>query len=554
MRALSLTFVSLLASSTAFAQLPPASFPADGEFTPFRCDGDPSTDPVGDVLVDYTDIVGDTDDAATYYALDASHLYLRMRLADTPGGSGADAPFVAFHWMWGLDVDGDGELEALIVLDGDGGPGADEITIIDQDPDDGMTADVSLDPVGPPLSSFATVRGAGTNFGMRNADTFLTVAVPLETLADFGVAGSFRAYAGTSSIPTSIDTDWACADGEPASLMAIPVEPVAGSCGNGTIDAGEMCDDGDSAGGDGCSATCEIEPGFTCVGEPSSCGRMNDFDGDGVPDAMDADADGDGIADADEGSDDLDGDGAGNDRDRDSDGDGVLDEVEGHDADMDGVADAIASGTDADGDGIDDAFDSDDGGMDAARQDSDDDGAPDFLDADDDDDGTSTRIECPAPSAGCVDSDSDGTPDYLDADSVPGGDTDGDGLPDSVECPDMPDFADCPDTDGDGTPDFMDPDDDGDGIATIDERAVGGVDDDIDGDGLPNWLDPDANDDGIPDGDQLADSDGDGVPDYLEPRPLVPGVAGGACAATGGPGSTPWLLLLSALVLWRRRR
>jgi len=30
-------------------------------------------------------------------------------------------------------------------------------------------------------------------------------------------------------------------------------------CGNGTLDAGEQCDDGNTADGDGCSATCQLE-------------------------------------------------------------------------------------------------------------------------------------------------------------------------------------------------------------------------------------------------------------------------------------------------------
>jgi TonB family protein len=40
-----------------------------------------------------------------------------------------------------------------------------------------------------------------------------------------------------------------CGDGPPA-------EPV---CGNGSLEAGEQCDDGNTTGGDGCSASCRIE-------------------------------------------------------------------------------------------------------------------------------------------------------------------------------------------------------------------------------------------------------------------------------------------------------
>jgi fibro-slime domain-containing protein len=35
-------------------------------------------------------------------------------------------------------------------------------------------------------------------------------------------------------------------------------------CGNGTLDAGEMCDDGNLTNGDGCGATCIIEEGWAC--------------------------------------------------------------------------------------------------------------------------------------------------------------------------------------------------------------------------------------------------------------------------------------------------
>ncbi len=44
------------------------------------------------------------------------------------------------------------------------------------------------------------------------------------------------------------------------------------TCGDGLLDAGEACDDGNEASGDGCLPGCDVEPGFACSGEPSSCG------------------------------------------------------------------------------------------------------------------------------------------------------------------------------------------------------------------------------------------------------------------------------------------
>ncbi|MGA2448664.1 MAG: DUF4215 domain-containing protein [Polyangiaceae bacterium] len=45
----------------------------------------------------------------------------------------------------------------------------------------------------------------------------------------------------------------------------------AGYCGDGIIEAGEQCDDGNSVPGDGCSGTCQIEPGYTCPMQGKPC-------------------------------------------------------------------------------------------------------------------------------------------------------------------------------------------------------------------------------------------------------------------------------------------
>jgi len=49
---------------------------------------------------------------------------------------------------------------------------------------------------------------------------------------------------------------------------------LASSCGNGEIDVGEACDDGNLINGDGCSTTCTIESTFECSGEPSDCNKI----------------------------------------------------------------------------------------------------------------------------------------------------------------------------------------------------------------------------------------------------------------------------------------
>ncbi len=45
-------------------------------------------------------------------------------------------------------------------------------------------------------------------------------------------------------------------------------------CGNGIVELPEQCDDHNTADGDGCSATCTIESGWTCSGSPSGCSQQ----------------------------------------------------------------------------------------------------------------------------------------------------------------------------------------------------------------------------------------------------------------------------------------
>ena len=54
-------------------------------------------------------------------------------------------------------------------------------------------------------------------------------------------------------------------------------------CGNGRVEAGEACDDGNTADGDGCSASCSIEPrcGNGRVEPPEQCDDGNTTSGDG---------------------------------------------------------------------------------------------------------------------------------------------------------------------------------------------------------------------------------------------------------------------------------
>lgn len=43
------------------------------------------------------------------------------------------------------------------------------------------------------------------------------------------------------------------------------------ACGDGTLGAGEVCDDANTVSNDGCSSTCTLEQGWACSGQPSAC-------------------------------------------------------------------------------------------------------------------------------------------------------------------------------------------------------------------------------------------------------------------------------------------
>ncbi len=95
-----------------------------------------------------------------------------------------------------------------------------------------------------------------------------TATVTLSVRVDAVPAG------GLSLAPRVVYENQACSGvAVPEIFDPSPVSPVIFTeCGNGRIEAGEVCDDGDATGLDGCSATCQQESGWACGPNPGGNG------------------------------------------------------------------------------------------------------------------------------------------------------------------------------------------------------------------------------------------------------------------------------------------
>lgn len=85
-------------------------------------------------------------------------------------------------------------------------------------------------------------------------------------------------------------TNMDCNDGNPCTLDtcnagscayapsgAMGCGPIS-VCGNSLVEMGELCDDGNAAGGDGCSAACMVEPGYECMHVGMPCTDIDECD------------------------------------------------------------------------------------------------------------------------------------------------------------------------------------------------------------------------------------------------------------------------------------
>jgi len=103
--------------------------------------------------------------------------------------------------------------------------------------------------------------GSGSESPARNTDLTPSGAIPDPGTDTLGSGGTGTSPGG----PSGIDLGLAGSSGAGmcANMSCPPGTPTA-TCGNGLIETGEICDDGNSTPGDGCSGLCRIEANFEC--------------------------------------------------------------------------------------------------------------------------------------------------------------------------------------------------------------------------------------------------------------------------------------------------
>lgn len=175
-----------------------------------------------------------------------------------------------------LDNDGDALNNAAEDLDGDGTRDTGETDMNDADTDDDAIRDdneyiiginpLSADTDGDGLQD-GTERGITTPVSGTNMAVFVADADPATTtIATVSDTDGDTYSDGTEDANHNGRID--AGESDPNNPLSVPI-PVA--CGNGVVQGAEECDDGDVTDGDGCSASCVIEEGWECTGEPSAC-------------------------------------------------------------------------------------------------------------------------------------------------------------------------------------------------------------------------------------------------------------------------------------------
>ncbi|MEL7305216.1 MAG: DUF4215 domain-containing protein [Myxococcota bacterium] len=163
-----------------------------------------------------------------------------------------------------------------------GAPGGDELWQRADCPGQGATVtslatSAAFSDVGYSVSGFPEVKVVYT---ATRIQVFLNEVLDIDVTGVFPTTGRFGFYTFAQQGVTYA----------PLEVPPVPISACVEICGDGLVVGRETCDDGNSVANDGCSASCEVEVGFSCdAAEPSVCGATC---GDGIVTALEACDDG----------------------------------------------------------------------------------------------------------------------------------------------------------------------------------------------------------------------------------------------------------------------
>ncbi len=110
-----------------------------------------------------------------------------------------------------------------------------------------------------------------TEEGRALAERFDVHAVP--TIINYNTLTSdqqlIKGFPGINKLSTLLDMRYSSPEKKGSMGTGSP------ACGDGILNAGETCDDGNVTSGDGCSGTCQVEAGYSCTGTPSVCTSLS---------------------------------------------------------------------------------------------------------------------------------------------------------------------------------------------------------------------------------------------------------------------------------------
>lgn len=199
--------VTLLVMGAGTASASQATFPSGNAWVPISQGGVVLGDPRGDFQRS-RDIVGDETHGAAFVARDATHMFFRLRVDDSPlQGSGDYQPF-----GWGVlfDIDADATTyEYLAMLNGIANPDVVELVKNTSTSTTNSPKDVAEQVLATwPTSEHAQATQADTSFG-GDQDWFVDWAIEIQALVDDGFDPNtpIRFILGTSNSAHTVDAD-----------------------------------------------------------------------------------------------------------------------------------------------------------------------------------------------------------------------------------------------------------------------------------------------------------------------------------------------------------